>query len=491
MTLSEFWRSIRDQWRIVAAVLVAAVALATVITALTPKSYQAQVQIFVASNGTSDPLSQYQAAAFAQSQVATYASIVEAPSVLDTVRSQLHLKESDNALKSKISSSAPSDRTLVNIFVTDGSPRRAARIANATSKAFVTAVEKYTTSTRTNSPAVNLFVTDPATAPTSPIAPNTLLNIVLGIVIGLLIGVSTVILRDAIDRRIRSVESLAEVAGIPSMGEIVEDPQASQHPIAARAGRRNMRAENYRQLRANMQFANVDSHPRIIAVTSSIPAEGKTTVAINLASTLAEAGFKVCLVDADLRRPTIATALGLVGPVGLTSVLINRVELSEALQSAGRNLSVLTSGPVPPNPSEVLGSSYVRELIRSLLDDFDYVVVDTAPLLAVSDGAEVAALADGALLIARYKVTTDVHIRRSVAILRQLDAVPLGVVLNRLATRELTHYGYYQYRDQETAPPPAPNHRPTLAAPNGRVNGAANNHHRPRSLSQTGRGTQP
>jgi non-specific protein-tyrosine kinase len=213
-----------------------------------------------------------------------------------------------------------------------------------------------------------------------------------------------------------------------------------------------MRAENYRQLRANLQFANVDEHPRVIAVTSSIPGEGKTTVAINLASTLAEAGFTVCLVDADLRRPTIAKVLGLLSPVGLTSVLIHQIDLSEAMQSAGSNFYVLTSGPTPPNPSEVLASSYVRDVVRSLLDKVDYVVLDTAPLLPVADGSEVAALADGTLLVARHGMTTDSHIRRSVHALARVDAKLLGVLLNRIPARKSSEYGYTYYRAENEVP---------------------------------------
>ena len=203
-------------------------------------------------------------------------------------------------------------------------------------------------------------------------------------------------------------------------------PRAST-PIATRAGPRNLRAENFRQLRANLQFANVDKHPRIIAVTSSIQGEGKTMVSINLAATLADAGFTVCLVDADLRRPTVAKALGLATSVGLTNVLIKQIDLDDALQKAGENLYVLSSGPTPPNPSEVLVSSLARDTVRSLLDRVDYVILDTAPLLPVADGSEVATLADGTLLVVRYKLTTEPQVKRAAASLARVDAKLLGV----------------------------------------------------------------
>jgi len=315
---------------------------------------------------------------------------------------------------------------------------------------------------------VNLQVTGKAIAPDSPVTPNPVLNISVALVVGLLIAVSAAVLREVLDNRIKTEERLSEMATAPVMGVIVDDPKTVRFPIATRAGKHNMRAENFRQMRANLQFANVDVHPRVIAVTSSIPGEGKTTVAINLASTLAETGFRVCLVDADLRRPAVATVLGLVSPVGLTSVLIQQIGLEDAIQEAGGTLSVLASGPVPPNPSELLSSSYVRTMIRSLLNTFDYVILDTAPLLPVADGSEVAALADGTLLVAQHKKTTDSQARRAAQMLRRVDASLIGVVLNRVRQGRSGPYGYsyYRYEAAEKAKPrPRPREEISPVAP--------------------------
>lgn len=430
----------------------AATLLAVFVTLITPKQYQATAQVLVASNGSADPLAQLQGAAFVQTQVQTYASVVGSPDVLHAVQHDLGLSLSDQDLKSKISATAPTGQSIVELHVKDGSPAQAAKIANSAARAFITAVEGYATSSSTNTPSVHLFLTDPATTPSSPTSPKPVLNITLGVFLGLLVGAALAVARDILDTRIKDPEELAKVAESPAMGIVIDDPKTQRHAIATRAGTRNIRAENYRQLRANLQFANVDEHPRVIAVTSSIPSEGKTTVAINLASTLAEAGFSVCLVDADLRRPSVAKVLGLVSPVGLTSVLIHQIELSEALQNAGSSFYVLSSGPTPPNPSEVLASSYVRDVIRSLLDKVDYVVVDTAPLLPVADGSEVAALADGTLLVARHSVTTDAQVKRSVETLARVDAKLLGVVLNRVPSKKNNDYGYTYTRTEADAP---------------------------------------
>jgi non-specific protein-tyrosine kinase len=431
--------------------LVASVAVAVVVTAESPKIYTANVQIFVQATSSTVASTQYTGAVTGITLATTYANIVDQPAIINDVRTDLQLPSTitNSDLRGKITATAPASLSLVNLAVTDKSPSQAAAIANSAARAFITVIQTQSED-NDDQPTVKLYITQPATAPSTPTSPNPILNIGLGFFLGLLIGAALAVARDIVDNRIKDPDELAKVAAAPLMGIVVEDPKTPRHPIATRAGNRNVRAENYRQLRANLQFANVDHHPRVIAVTSSVPTEGKTTVAINLASTLAEAGFSVCLVDADLRRPTVAKVLGLLSPVGLTSVLIHQIELGEVLQHAGSSMYVLTSGPTPPNPSEVLASSYVRDVIRSLLDKVDYVVIDTAPLLPVADGSEVAALADGTLLVARHGLTTDNNIKRATATLARVDATLLGVVLNRMPLkRNRNEYGYTYYRETD------------------------------------------
>jgi non-specific protein-tyrosine kinase len=434
---------LRERWLLVVSFMVVATGIALLITELTPKSYTATAQVLVSATPSSDQTQQSVNNVYAQLQVATYAKVIDAPQVLKYIQTDLHLGLPDSTLKGKLSASALTGVSIIEVHADDGSAARAANLANSAARGLIATVQSYNSS-------VKLFLSGPADQPGSPSDPKPLLNIALGALLGLLVGAALAVVRDILDNRIKSPESLGKVADASLMGVIVEDPWTERHAIATRAGNRNIRAENFRQLRANLQFANVDEHPRVIAVTSSVPEEGKTTVAINLASTLAEAGFSVCLVDADLRRPTIAKVLGLVSPVGLTSVLIQQIALNDALQHAGSTLYVLASGPTPPNPSEVLASSYVRDVIRSLLDSVDYVIIDTAPLLPVADGSEVAALADGTLLVARHGVTTDTNVQRSVQALRRVDAKLIGVVLNRMPVRRNNReYGYTYYRTEE------------------------------------------
>ena len=439
MTLRAYLRVLRERWLIILVFVLVTTGVAVVVTALTPKSYEATAQVLVQSKSVADPTINNQAQVYASTQVPTLAKVIGAPGVIKYVQHDLHLDLSDRQVRGKLTAAAQTGTSIIDITASDGSAARAASLANSGARGFIQTVEGF-------NDALQLFLTGPADQPSSPSSPQTTLNILLGVLLGLLLGMAFAVIRDILDNRIKTPETLGKVSDAPVMAIVVEDSTTERHPIATRAGTRNVRAENFRQLRANLQFANVDEHPRVIAVTSSIPEEGKTTVALNLASTLAEAGFSVCLVDADLRRPAVARVLGLPSPVGLTSVLIHQVELSDALQHAGSSLYVLASGPTPPNPSEVLASSYVRDVIRSLLASVDYVVIDTAPLLPVADGSEVAALADGTLLVARHGITTDTAVRRGVEALHRVDARLLGVILNRMPIRRSDReYGYTYY----------------------------------------------
>lgn len=450
MTLRTYLLVLGERWKLIVLFVLAATGVAIVVTASTAKEYQADVQIFAASAQT-DPNAAYQGAAFTSTQAATLSKIVASDDVVKNVLSDTKVPLSESALRGELSATVAAGQSIIDLQVTDTDPNRAAELANSAAKYFIDQVNGYYPTVNGVS-ALTLHITRNAEVPSSAVSPKPVLNIALGVVLGLLVGVAVAVARDLLDNRVKNSDALAKAAGKPVMGVVVEDPKASRHPIATRAGTRNIRAENFRQLRANLQFANVDEHPRVIAITSSIPTEGKTMVALNLASTLAEAGFTVCLVDADLRRPTVAKVMGLPSPVGLTSVLIHQLSLDEALQNAGSNLYVLSSGPTPPNPSEVLASSYVRDVIRSLLDRVDYVVLDTAPLLPVADGSEVAALADGTLLVGRHKMTTEPQVKRAVAALEGVGAALLGVVLNRMPTkRGGGEYGYTYYRTEQPA----------------------------------------
>jgi non-specific protein-tyrosine kinase len=449
--LGDYVRILRREWALILVCVVLGVAGGIGLTLATTKVYRANVQLFVAAadssvDGSDTGLAQSNN--FVQDRVQSYTSIATSPKVTKRVIDQYNLKLTPQQLADKISSDAPPNKVLINLHVTDGSPRTAARLANEVSRAFIYEVQN-TEKTARHVSVVRLTVIHPATIPSSPVKPNKVLYIGLGFAAGLLLGLAIVIIRDLLDTTVKGAADFDEL-GVAVLGMIPLDKRTPKSPIAFRADPHGTRAESYRQLRTNLQFVNVDNAPRVIAVTSAVPGEGKSTTALNLAAALAEAGSRVCLIEADLRRPTIAATLGLVPDVGFTTVLIGKIAPEDALQNAGRNLAVLVCGPVPPNPSELLSSEHARNLIRTLAEKVDYAIIDTAPLLPVADGAEVAALADATIVVHHAGKTTKDQVARSVQALQRIGERPVGAVLN-MVTRRTGRYDYeenyyYTYR---------------------------------------------
>ncbi len=267
-----------------------------------------------------------------------------------------------------------------------------------------------------------------------------MLNIALGLVLGLTVGIGVAMLREVLDNTVKNASDF-EPFGVPVLGNVPLDKRTPKTPVAFRGDPHSSRSESYRQLRTNLQFVDVDNPPRIIAVTSAVPGEGKSTTAINLAAALAEAGARVCLIEADLRRPSIAATLGLVADVGFTTVVIGKAPVESVLQNAGRNLAVLTSGPIPPNPSELLLSKHAKQVIYDIAAKVDFTIIDTPPLLPVTDGAELATVADGMILVHRSGKTTRDQALRSMEALDKVGKKPIGVVLNMI-TRQGGKYDY-------------------------------------------------
>ena len=219
------------------------------------------------------------------------------------------------------------------------------------------------------------------------------------------------------------------------------DPDAKNHPLVTL--RDSPRAEAFRTIRTNLRYVDVDNPPRSVVITSSLPGEGKTTTACNLSIALAQAGSKVLLIEADMRRPRVAEYLGVDGTIGLTDVLIGQASTADAIVSWQRGLlDFLPSGAIPPNPSELLGSRQMTDLLKDLVDKYDSIILDAPPLLPVSDAAILATVTDGALLIAHYGDTTHEQVQHAADALRQVGARILGSVLNFAPAGRRGGYGY-------------------------------------------------
>lgn len=283
-----------------------------------------------------------------------------------------------------------------------------------------------------------------AEVPTEPVAPKPLLTAMIALILGLMVGVVAAFLRDTLDERLRGMADLDRAApGVPLMATVPETrgPIADTF-VAVRDDPRGLVAESFRSLRTSVKFAGLDAPLRIIQVTSSLPGEGKTTTAANLAEALAQGGERVVIVCCDLRRPRIQKRFGQsLGP-GFTDVLLREVGLAQGLRSVHKNLYLLPAGTPPPNPSELLSSERAAAVFAALAAEFDTVIIDSTPVLPVTDALVVSRLVDAVLVVVNPQSTKRKALKQTLQQLEQVAAPVTGLVLLGVGANDSYTYGY-------------------------------------------------
>jgi succinoglycan biosynthesis transport protein ExoP len=445
MTLAQFVAVVRRRrWWIVLLTVLGIAAGATVSVLATPQ-YLAESSVFVSVGGaTVTDLTQ--GGTFSESRVASYVELARAPRVLVPAAREAGVDTDLGRLREAVSAEAVSDTVILSITAADTDPERAAALADAVSDRLVAAVRGIERTGQDGKPLVELSVFQRAETPDQPVSPRPVVDLVLGLIGGLGCGIALALLLQTVDTKVRSVEALRQAVDRTVLAEIPLDPSGSDAPLVEVDNRYSEKAEQFRQLRTQLTFTNVDGGSQSVLVTSSVPGEGKSTTAVNLALMLAESGHRVVLVDADLRRPTTADLLGLEGAVGLSTLLTHQIELADALQPLGTSgLHVLASGRVPPNPSELLESRAMEVLVADLQAQYDYVVIDAPPVVPVTDPIVLATRVSSVLYVGSVDGHLTTHdLRTGVERLRAVGARVVGVVANRVRPSRRTprYYGY-------------------------------------------------
>ncbi len=296
--------------------------------------------------------------------------------------------------------------------------------------------------------AINsLSVIEPADLPVVPIGPNKRLTILLAALIGFGLAAGAAYLLEYLDDTLKVADDTQEALGLTVLGAVPLIENLSGGDLIFTGDSKVPAVESYRVLRTNLQFVSVDKPVKRILITSPGPGEGKTISASNLAAALAQAGNRVILIDGDLHRPRLHRVFGLVNSTGLTTALLEpHPEPVSLLQDTFvPRLQVLSSGPLPPNPAEILGTARMRELLAVLDGHADTILIDSPPVNMLSDGAIIAALADGVLLVLMSGETRREAARRALEALRQVNAHVLGVLINRITPRSGGDYYYKAY----------------------------------------------
>lgn len=473
MELRDYLRGLRRHWIAIVLMTALGVGAGYAWTLLQTPVYTAGASGYVSSRATEDIGTSTLGDSLARSRVQSYLDIAGWRSVAQNAIDELELETTPEALVERITISNPTDTVILKIEAQADTPEGARDLAEAWIEAMIVEIDKIEGDGSEGSSPVTVVAGDSASLPTTPSFPDVQTALIVGGVLGLGFGIAFAMIRTVSDRRIRSAEDVEQKTGVAVVGSIPivpgfdDDNRLVDDTRSGSGGRNGTFAvtEALRSLRTNLQFMDVDHPPKTIVVTSPLPGDGKSTVACNLALTLAAAGTTVVLVDGDLRRSMVATTMGLPGGAGLSDVLAGRAALSEVLQRTPKsnNLLVLAAGSVPPNPSEVLGSERMHTLIADLAKHAT-VIIDAPPLLPVTDGAVLTHQADGALVVVTLRKTTYDLLDKALDTLRKARGRPLGVVLNKVPLRGADAAAYsYEYRREytpgskdEPAEPPTP-----------------------------------
>ncbi|HVF10794.1 MAG TPA: polysaccharide biosynthesis tyrosine autokinase, partial [Abditibacteriaceae bacterium] len=297
-----------------------------------------------------------------------------------------------------------------------------------------------------------------AEIPTRPDSPRKALDLAMAIIIGCALAVGVAALAERLDDHVHSEDDARAVTRRPVLAHVPLIKEAGQHLLLNQSGKPSALLESYRMLRANIAFSALDEPITSLAITSSQPDEGKSTTAANLAMVMALDGKKVIIVDCDLRRPSLHRVFEIANKVGFTSVLAGSSSLAEALQETKvPGLYVLTSGPIPPNPTEMLNSKAGRQCFTQIMEQADFTVLDSPPALAMADAQIVASVADAVLLVISCTDTGKRHIARTSELLSQTGAKFLGTVLSKMPANDYRRYQYYgEYLSHENGEDHAP-----------------------------------
>ncbi|MEI4280963.1 polysaccharide biosynthesis tyrosine autokinase [Klenkia terrae] len=452
MDLQDTVRVLRSAWWVlVVATLLGGAAAGGLVLASTPQ-YTADTRLFISTTGSGDDISAaVEGSVLAKARVSSYAAYLTDLQLSQAVVDDLDLDMTADELSQEITASVVPDTVILDVTVTDPSATQAQAIAESIGTQFDGLVAALETPAGQLSSPIQVSVIARPELPTQPSSPQPTRQVPIGLVLGFVLGCALVLIRHKTDSRVRTSAQAAELASGPGLAVIPLDDQLAAGTNVLQ-DREVPSAESFRQLRTSLDFVDVDSPPRTILVSSSLPGEGKTTVSVNLALALTAAGRRVVLVEADLRRPRVTRQLGLVSGAGLTSVLNGSADLDDVLQPVGDgSLQVLAAGPTPPNPGELLASGLMKKVLSDLVGRADIVLLDGPPLLPVSDAGGLAPSTDGVLLCVRYGQTRSRELESAARTLERVGARTLGSVFTfvprRAASEEGLGYSYHYGED--------------------------------------------
>lgn len=439
MTITGALAAVRKRWWLVLVAFLLVTGLFVALSRSAVPTYRASASLFFSATGSSSATDLNQGATYTQGQMLSFAELATMPVVLGPVIDDLDLDVTAKELARSISATTTRDSVILTITAVSEDPEHAADLANAVALQLTEAVADLSPQDETGQARVVATVVAEATPSQYAFAPNTKRNAMAGAVAGVVLGALAALLWSVLDTRVRTPEQVESATGATVLGRISRSKRGATILSTTTKG---ALAEDVRRLRANVHFLAVKGRALSVVVTSSVAGEGKSTVAVNLAVTLAESGERVLLVDADLRRPAVAGYLGLERGAGLTDVLIGEAEPDDVLQPVLDNLDVIASGATPPNPSDLVSRPAFGEMLAELQTRYDVILLDSPPVLPVADAITMTRGVAGALVVIDSTRTKRAQVTMTAEGLRAGGGTVLGVVLNKVPASGVSRYGY-------------------------------------------------
>lgn len=434
-------------WKSITAVTVLGLLVGLGVTYMVTPQYTSTARLFftVQSGETATDLNA--GSTFAERQLSSYAKLAKEPLVLEPVRESLPQETTLRDLQEKITTRVEPDTVMLSLSFEDRDPQVASDLANAVASQLATTVQDLTPK-RDGQDTVKATVTSYAQASSTPSSPVLPVLLAAGGLLGLFVAAAFWVSHEVFNTRVRHAEDLSRVTDLSLLGEVPLAKEGSGQGVFVTADGDTPVAESIRTLFTKLRFSTRKrDEANVLLFTSSVPGEGKSTLSANVAAAMAEGGFRTLLIDADLRRPSVAEYLGLEGAAGLTTILIGDATSQDVTQHiVGSDMDVITSGPVPPNALELLGSTDMATFIESLKDHYDYVVIDAPPVLPVADSLMLSSYADAVVVVASAQGTRSHQLRKTLESLSSVHANVVGMALNKVrAVKGEGYYGQYTY----------------------------------------------
>lgn len=450
MTISDVLRAFKKHWVTEIILFSIAIGATAGITCAMPTLYTAQSEVLVQVSPSSSDLVAAQQAVPASSQLAVVSmctDVVKSDAVLKTVIDNLGLHDSISDLRKKVNLVTSDTSMVVQLTASYSNAEDSVKIVDALTSQLGKQLQKIYTSLQ-----VSLSVVQKPVTPTAPSSPIVIANYGIGIAVGLVLALMGAVIREMLDKGINDVSDVQTIVREPVLASIPKAHTVSNGVPAVITEPRGRAAEEIRRLTTNISFVTPKdlNQPNVIIVTSANPREGKTTVSVNMAAAFAEKGKSVLLIDADVRHPSVAPALGMNSGVGLVSLLAGEVSAKEAIQSYWKSYLQVLPAEEQKTPSDIiLGSDAMRQLIDQAAERYDYVIMDTAPMTVANDAAVFTEKGGMLVLVVGQGVAQKKVLREVVKEFRMFKTAIRGVVLNMVSVNKAGRSSYYYYEDRE------------------------------------------